>query len=268
MGKTGDGFSPPHDFGNKCSPPPSRFGDMLPDPGEADPALLMTHHDALCDPWTGSEWVTTQQTPQPPHWLPSPADSEMGECSGKAPMIGGVPVADWTRACELLDGWFVPYWEGWTDTSQPPPPRQPRFKFLWASDDPHQTLAVLEAAQQAPTLVNWSQSTATPTCFWSTPTRLRLKWSGALPLTPATASAPLRVHRLQGGGSLWQGKGLAWLPPRCAVLHSGRRPGGGFQIGCHAGPAGCTGSSNPAQHLPTCSPGLQLAFPSSAGGGL
>lgn len=32
----------------------------------------------------------------------TPADSEMGECSGKAPMIGGVPVADWTRACELL----------------------------------------------------------------------------------------------------------------------------------------------------------------------
>lgn len=149
VGKAGDGFSPPHDFDNKCSPPPSRLGDMLPDPGEAGPALLMTHHDALCDPWNGSEWVTIQQPPQPPHWLPSPADSEMGECSGKAPMIGGVPVADWTRACELLDGWFVPYWEGWTDTSQPPPARQPRFKFLWASDDPHQTLAVLEAAQQA-----------------------------------------------------------------------------------------------------------------------
>ena len=120
-----------------------RLGSMPPNPGEKGPTVLMTHHDAISDPWAHSEWHTV--LPQPPQ-PPSPMSSVADEWAGDDALMGGFTVEEWTRSCERLDGWFVPCWAGWQDHKQAPPPRQPRWGFLWASDDPTITNAVFDQA--------------------------------------------------------------------------------------------------------------------------
>lgn len=50
---------------------------LLPDPGEEGPAMLMTHHEAICAPWHDTAWARAQQASQPDPQPRSPAESGM-----------------------------------------------------------------------------------------------------------------------------------------------------------------------------------------------
>ncbi len=64
---------------------PFRLGQQPLDPGDGAPELFMTHHDAISEPWAGTEWVTVHA---PPAQLPKPHSPAASS------------VADWRAARE------------------------------------------------------------------------------------------------------------------------------------------------------------------------